>query len=192
MLLPWPWCAMARLADPRRENQLMTDKTDDPDKAKQSERLRIRQAENTGAKGLRVVRLPDLELARKSSEPPPVVQTIRIFDLVDMRMALNRQRSALLRRGLSESDMAEERRQVRDMLEARYQAGHRIWPNLVVVRTPQNSPIRTNIAIIGDSIFLGHHLAANWEKGSEDGAVFRAIRDALVLFEEMSTAKKPE
>lgn len=166
----------------------MTDKTDDKDKAKQREGLRIRQAEGSGANNLRVVRLPDRELARQSSASPPVVQTIRVFDLAEVRVALNRQRSALLRRGLSEADMPEERRQVRDMLEARYQAGHRNWPNLVVVRTQQDSPIRTNIAIVGDSIYLGHHLASNWEKGSEDSAVFRAIRDALVMFAEASHA----
>jgi hypothetical protein len=169
----------------------MTDKTDDPDKAKQRERLRIRQTKAEEPQNLRVVRLPDLELARQSSEPPPVVQTIRVFDLADLRVALNRQRSALLRRGLSEADMPEERRQLREMLEARYQAGHRNWPNLLVVRTQQDSPIRTNIAIVGDSIYLGHHLAANWEKGSEDSAVFRAIRDAMVVFTQTGAAKSP-
>lgn len=168
----------------------MTDTPEDQDESKQRARLRIRQARSEKPRNPRVVRLPDLELARRSSAPPPVIQTIRVFDLADLRVSLNRQRNAMLRRGLAETDMAPERRAVRDILEARYQNGHRSWPNLVVVHTQADSPIRTNIAIVGDSIYLGHHLAANWEKGSEDGAVFRAIRDALVMFEEMNPARK--
>ncbi|WP_284178549.1 hypothetical protein [Rhabdaerophilum sp. SD176] len=139
----------------------------------------------------KVVRLPTAPVAPTVSPPPPVIETIRVIDLRRLRQALNRQRSQWLRRGQDEKDLPPARRDVLALLESRHKLARYQWPNVVVVRVHQTTPIQTNISVVGDTIYLGHHLSEDWTPGIEDDRFYRAVHSSILMFETMNAPAMP-
>ena len=135
----------------------------------------------------KVVRLPVPTIARKSSTPPPVIETVRVIDLKRLRQMLNRKLAQLVRMGKDAQALPGARRDVLALLETRHKMARYRWPNVVVVRVNQVSPIQTNISVVGDTIYLGHHLSEDWTPGSEDERFYRAVHSSVLMFEEMNT-----
>jgi hypothetical protein len=134
----------------------------------------------------KVVRLPAPTIARKPSTPPPVIETVRIIDLRRLRQMLNRKLAQLVRLGKDEQALPAARRDVLALLETRHKMARYRWPNVVVVRVNQVSPIQTNISVVGDTIYLGHHLSEDWTPGAEDERFYRAVHSSVLMFEEMN------
>jgi hypothetical protein len=135
----------------------------------------------------KVVRLPVPTIARKSSTPPPVIETVRVIDLKRLRQMLNRKLAQLVRMGKDAQALPGARRDVLALLETRHKMARYRWPNVVVVRVNQVSPIQTNISVVGDTIYLGHHLSEDWTPGAEDERFYRAIHSSVLMFEEMNS-----
>lgn len=130
-----------------------------------------------------------IRLERPAPEPsraaPPLIETLRVVDLRQLRLALSRQKAAALRRGQPDNAITTARLAVLDLLDRRYKTKQARWPMVVIVKSDRSGPIRTNIAVTGETIYLGDHLSASWDAGREDAEFYVKLHDALLMFDEM-------
>lgn len=125
----------------------------------------------------RVVRIDPIVV--KPERAPQVFETVRVIDLLRLRMAMRRQNAAAIKRGIDPAVTFSERLALLQELDRLHAAGIKNWPDVVVVRRPETGPISTNFALIGEVIYLGSHLSPTWAEGQESPRFFVTLLEAL-------------
>lgn len=142
------------------------------------------KTEGSAGAPARVIRL-ERPAPQPSRAAPPLIETLRVVDLRQLRLALGRQKATALRRGLPEDGIPAARLAVLDLLDRRYKTKQSRWPMVVIVKSDRSGPIWTNIAVTGETIYLGDHISACWDVGREDAEFYVKLHDALHMFDEM-------
>jgi hypothetical protein len=121
-----------------------------------------------------------LEAPTQPVRAPRVYETIRIIDLARFRQSLRRHRSLLEKKGGDYTATFPARARLLALLETHYLGSSTIWPDVVVIRRPESGVIETNYAILGEAIFLGAHLSADWTEGRETDRFYETLAAALL------------
>lgn len=120
------------------------------------------------------------EAPQRVERVPRLYETLRVVDLARFRQSLRRHKAVLAKKGSDYADAAPARARLLELLESQYRGPTTRWPDVVVIRRPATGVIETNFAILGETIYLGAHLSADWSEGRESDRFYDTLGEALL------------